>query len=197
MRRPLLIATGSLGALTAIMAITPPQLNQTGIINLQTQNPLPKSTINATQAINPSLADNSQSSSATKSNQPANKQKPTKQKATVGAPAAATTDPKTPSSPTVTPQTKTITGTFDGPLVDVNYGNVQVRIVVTDGIITSATALSAPTGKNQRYTDKALPTLQQQTLAIQSAAIQGVSGASYTSYGWQKSLQAALALAGL
>ena len=43
----------------------------------------------------------------------------------------------------------------------------------------------------------AVPILRQQTLAAQSDAIQGASGASYTSYGWFKSLQGALAKAGL
>jgi uncharacterized protein with FMN-binding domain len=42
-----------------------------------------------------------------------------------------------------------------------------------------------------------VPTLKQQTLAAQSANIKGVSGASYTSYGWFTSLQGALTQAGL
>jgi uncharacterized protein with FMN-binding domain len=43
----------------------------------------------------------------------------------------------------------------------------------------------------------AVPILKQQTLTAQSANIKGASGASYTSYGWFKSLQGALADAGL
>ena len=71
----------------------------------------------------------------------------------------------------------------------------EARIV--DGRITNATALVAPSGKNDRYTHMAVPILKTQTLAAQSANIQGASGASYTSYGWHKSLQGALAKAGL
>ena len=79
----------------------------------------------------------------------------------------------------------------------VNYGNVQVQITVVNGVITDAKAIKAPSGKNDRYTNMAVPILKQQTLAAQSANIKGASGASYTSYGWFKSLQGALADAGL
>jgi uncharacterized protein with FMN-binding domain len=79
----------------------------------------------------------------------------------------------------------------------VNYGNVQVQITVVNGRITDAVAVKAPSGRNDRYTNMAVPILKQQTLAAQSANIKGASGASYTSYGWAKSLQGALADAGL
>jgi uncharacterized protein with FMN-binding domain len=79
----------------------------------------------------------------------------------------------------------------------VNYGNVQVEITVSNGKITDARALQAPSGRNDRYTNYALPLLKQQTLAAQSTNIQGASGASYTTYGWRKSLQGAMAKAGL
>jgi uncharacterized protein with FMN-binding domain len=100
-------------------------------------------------------------------------------------------------TPVVAPASKGVTGTFVGPSVNANYGNVQVQITVKDGKITDATALQAPSGKNDRWTNMALPILKKQTLAAQSANIQGASGASYTSYGWYTSLQGALAKAGL
>jgi uncharacterized protein with FMN-binding domain len=87
-------------------------------------------------------------------------------------------------------------GTFTGPSINVNYGNVQVKITVVNGRITDAVAVKAPSGKNDRYTNMSVPVLKQQTLKAQSANIQGVSGASYTSYGWFTSLQGALADAG-
>ena len=95
------------------------------------------------------------------------------------------------------PTVNSVNGTFTGPVVDVSYGNVQVQITVTNGKITDAQALIAPTGKNNKYTKMSLPTLRQQTLAAQSTSIQGVSGASYTTYGWRKSLQGAMVKAGL
>jgi uncharacterized protein with FMN-binding domain len=132
-------------------------------------------------------------------------------KATAAATAAATqsatptpTATNTPAAPapaatntTAAPAGKSITGTFDGPSIFVNYGNVQVQLTVVNGKITDARALSAPNGRSQRWTDMAIPVLRQQTLAAQSDAIQGASGASYTSYGWYKSVQGALAKAGL
>ena len=108
----------------------------------------------------------------------------------------------TPAAPptqtaTPTPTTKSVSGTFTGPVVNVSYGNVQVQITVSNGKITDAQALVAPSGRNDRFTSYAVPILRKQTLAAQSDAIQGASGASYTSYGWYKSLQGALSKAGL
>jgi uncharacterized protein with FMN-binding domain len=98
-------------------------------------------------------------------------------------------------APTASPTA--INGTFTGPSVFVNYGNVQVKITVVNGRITDAVAVKAPSGRNDRWTNMAVPILKEQTLKAQSANIQGVSGASYTSYGWFTSLQGAIALAGL
>jgi uncharacterized protein with FMN-binding domain len=100
-------------------------------------------------------------------------------------------------TPTPTPTVKSTSGTFTGPVVNVSYGNVQVEITVVDGKITDAQALQAPSGRSDRYSKFALPILKKQTLAAQSTNIQGASGASYTTYGWRKSLQGAMAKAGL
>ena len=113
------------------------------------------------------------------------------------APAPVQTPIQTPATTPAAPVTNSINGTFTGPVVDVSYGNVQVQITVTNGKITDAQALIAPTGKNDKYTRKAMPILKQQTLAAQSTNIQGASGASYTTYGWRKSLQGAMVKAGL
>jgi uncharacterized protein with FMN-binding domain len=129
---------------------------------------------------------------ATKSAKPSTK---------VGATAAATTAPAATQAPAAnapaTTSAKNISGTFTGPSVFVNYGNVQVKITVANGRITDAVAVVAPSGRNDRWTNMAVPILKAQTLKAQSADIQGASGASYTSYGWFTSLQGAIALAGL
>jgi uncharacterized protein with FMN-binding domain len=90
-----------------------------------------------------------------------------------------------------------VNGTFTGSAVDVGYGTVQVKITVVNGEITDAQAVQAPNGRNDRWTNMAVPVLRQRTLEAQSADINGVSGASYTSYGWYTSLVAALKQAGL
>jgi uncharacterized protein with FMN-binding domain len=87
--------------------------------------------------------------------------------------------------------------TFTGDAVTMRYGIVQVKITVQGGKIVDAQAVQAPTGSNDRYTQKAVPVLREQTIAAQSANIQGVSGASFTAYGWYTSLASAIAKAGL
>jgi uncharacterized protein with FMN-binding domain len=106
--------------------------------------------------------------------------------------AAATTAPATQA-----PATTAVNGSFTGPAVFAKYGDVQVKITVVNGRITDAIAVKAPSGRNDRWTNMAVPILKEQTLKAQSADIQGASGASYTSYGWYTSLQGALAQAGL
>jgi uncharacterized protein with FMN-binding domain len=115
--------------------------------------------------------------------------------ASTSAAAPVATQSSTPTAVATTAAAKS--GTFTGPAVFVNYGTVQVQITVVNGKVTDAVAVQAPKGKNDRYTRMAVPILKQQTLAAQSANIMGASGASYTSFGWHKSLQGALADAGL
>ena len=90
-----------------------------------------------------------------------------------------------------------VNGSFTGSVANTRYGPVQVKIVVKNGKIVDAQAVQAPSGSNDRYTQKAVPVLRQQTIAAQSANVQGVSGASFTSYGWYESLASAIAQAGL
>ena len=86
---------------------------------------------------------------------------------------------------------------FTGPSVNVSYGMVKVEIKVTGGRITEVRALEAPDGRSSGFSDYAIPVLREQTLAAQSADIQGASGASFTSFGWKTSLAAALKSANL
>ena len=86
---------------------------------------------------------------------------------------------------------------FTGSSVNVSYGMVKVEIKVTGGRITEVRALEAPDGRSSGFSDYAIPVLREQTLAAQSADIQGASGASFTSFGWKTSLAAALKSANL
>lgn len=136
-----------------------------------------------------SSATNSNSSASVTASTPSPSSTPTK---TVE-PAPTKSAAPTPVEPT----TQGVNGDFTGTTVNVGYGNVQVRITVKNGKITDAQALQAPNGRNDRFTNYAVPILRQQTLAAQSSKIQGASGASYTSWGWYTSLQAALVKAGM
>ena len=211
MKRALLIAGGTLGGLGAVMAITPPQFSSTESLALgaPAQGSSTPAAQVATASATPTATDSpTPAATKTKASTKATKKATASKSATAAATASsnsnsgavATADPtptatKTTAAPA--PVSKGVTGTFTGPTVNVNYGNVQVQITVKDGKIVDATALQAPSGRNDRWTNMALPILKKQTLAAQSANIQGASGASYTSYGWYTSLQGALAKAGL
>jgi len=87
------------------------------------------------------------------------------------------------------------TRTVAGPAVNYNYGVLSVSVTVSGGKIAKVGIASIDDGGMQRsqYIDQqAIPILEQEALQAQSANIQGVSGASYTSAGFQQSLQAAL-----
>jgi uncharacterized protein with FMN-binding domain len=102
------------------------------------------------------------------------------------------------TAPTVAPiKPVGVNGSFTGSVANTRYGPVQVKIVVKNGKIVDAQAVQAPSGSNDRYTQKAVPRLREQTIAAQSANVQGVSGASFTSYGWYESLASAIAQAGI
>lgn len=89
--------------------------------------------------------------------------------------------------------------TIDGPTVENRYGPVQVEVVISGGRITDAKALQYPSDarRSQSINAQALPLLKQQVLEAQSANIDGVSGATYTSESYQQSLQSALDQAGI
>ena len=202
-----------MGGLGAVLAITPPQLTSSGSINIAggaamgstgtTSTAAASSTSTSTKAVATTAT-----TAATKSAMPvATKKATAKATATASATATATATATHSATPTAAATTAAATtaaaapaaknGTFTGPAVFVNYGTVQVKITVQNGKIVDAVAVQAPSGRNDRYTQMAVPILKQQTLAAQSANIKGASGASYTSYGWFKSLQGALADAGL
>ena len=194
MKRALLIAGGTVGGLGAVLAITPPQLSS-GDLNIAGGTALGSVSTSASASSSTKAV---ATQTATKSSKPVATKKATAA-ATASASASSTATPAADVPATQAPATSpaAINGTFTGPSVFVNYGNVQVQITVVNGRITDAVAVKAPKGKNDRYTNMAVPILKQQTLAAQSANIKGASGASYTSYGWFKSLQGAMADAGL
>ncbi|MFI9820238.1 FMN-binding protein [Streptomyces sp. NPDC052013] len=84
-------------------------------------------------------------------------------------------------------------GTVTGDAAQTQYGAVQVRLTVSGGKITKAEAVQAPKGgQSDQITSNAVPKLNQAAVAAQSADIDAVSGATYTSTGYKKSLQSAL-----
>jgi len=205
-KRFFLIAGGTVGGLGAVLSITPPQFGSTGGLSLGTGTSLSGGT-SSLASDSSSLASGSASSSssatAAATPTPAATKKATatkKKTATKKTTASTTTTTKVAATPTpAVPKPTGVSGTFTGASANTVYGPVQVQITVSNGKITNAVALVYPLGsiRDQQINQQAIPYLIQETLAAQSANIQGVGGASYTSQGWVDSLQSALSKAGL
>lgn len=102
---------------------------------------------------------------------------------TAGAPASAA--PATTSAATAT--------TITGSTVSTRYGDVAVEVTVASGKITAVEAVSLPSGgRSGQISAYAGPVLASEALTAQSASIDIVSGATYTSQAYAQSLQSAL-----
>ena len=86
------------------------------------------------------------------------------------------------------------TGTYTGPVVETRYGPVQVAVAEEGGKVVDVKALQMPTehARSQEISEQVAPMLRSETLQAQSAEINVVSGATFTSEGFASSLQAAL-----
>jgi uncharacterized protein with FMN-binding domain len=91
--------------------------------------------------------------------------------------------------------TKTVTS----DVASNQYGNVQLKVTVSNGKVAKIEALQVP--QNDRRSAEinayAEPALQASALQAQSANIDTVSGATYTSDSYKAALQSALDKAGL
>jgi uncharacterized protein with FMN-binding domain len=105
----------------------------------------------------------------------------------------------TPSVSTVTPgivSTSPGTGdvTVNGASAGTRYGPVQVRVTIKGQRLTAVTAVVYPSegGRDREISSFSLPQLEQEAIAAQSSRIDTVSGATFTSDGYRRSLQSAL-----
>jgi uncharacterized protein with FMN-binding domain len=168
MKRVILSVTGTVLGLVALLSF-----KSSG--QVKANGPLPSAGLPGTSATTPSS--NSSSTST-------------------GAPP----DPSSPSSSTSTSSAANPTSaSYTGTAEQTRYGIVQVKVTVSSKKITNVSfvQLTAFDGRSQQINSDAAPILLQQTLQAQSANIQGVSGASYTSEGYVQSLQSALDQAGI
>jgi uncharacterized protein with FMN-binding domain len=109
--------------------------------------------------------------------------------------ASATHGAAAPPASTATPTASTSGAkTATGDAIDTRYGAAQVRVTVSGGKITAVEALQLQgvDPKSVRISSSAEPLLRQSALTKQSAAIDMVSGATYTSESYAASLQSAL-----
>jgi uncharacterized protein with FMN-binding domain len=113
-------------------------------------------------------------------------------------PTTGTTATATPAPTTAAAGGSTASTKVDGPVVDTRYGPVQVEVVVANGKISDVVALQLPTGRRSgQISQYSAPILHDEAVQAQSANIDFVSGATYTSDAYTQSLQAAIDQAGI
>ena len=101
---------------------------------------------------------------------------------------------------TTTTAAPSVARSATGTATNYSYGILAVKVTVSGSTITNVSIASINDGGNPRseYIDQqSIPQLEQQALSAQSANIQGVSGASFTTAGFEQSLQSALSKLGL
>jgi uncharacterized protein with FMN-binding domain len=118
-----------------------------------------------------------------------------------GSPVASTVAPSTASTSSAPAATTpaAVSGTFDGAAVNTRYGSYQAEITVAAGKITDVAMLKSGSsdGTSRQISGYALPQLISAVLQQQKANVGYVSGASYTSQGFEGAVQSAMQKAGI
>ncbi|MFF7842989.1 FMN-binding protein [Streptomyces ossamyceticus] len=196
-RNALLAAVGTVSGIVLLIALKP-----TTDPSSARAEPVITSDTAASPA--PSASSRSAAESSASSKTPERKRTPPSSTASAqpsdpasAAPAPANTGnaPPAPNTTSAAPTTRTVTGAT----AQSKYGPVQVRITLVGSRITGAAAVRSPdeTPRSNDINSTAIPKLNQETLRAQSADIDTVSGATYTSEGYRQSLQSALDRAGV
>ncbi|MFL6240164.1 MAG: FMN-binding protein [Actinomycetes bacterium] len=107
--------------------------------------------------------------------------------------------PKAKPSATATKKASATKRQVTGDTADTNYGPVQVQVTLTGSHIDDVTAIQLPqqSQRDIQIDNYAVPQLRQEAIDAQSANINSVSGATFTSDGYVRSLQSALDKAGV
>lgn len=220
MKRTVLITTGTLGGLGAVLAVTPPQFTQSASVDvgtstsglsqqtqapMQTQTPTPTSTPKTKKSPSPST-----STPAAHTTQATPRSTTQAQAQTVTPTPTQTPTPTPTPTKTQAPQTTSgSSGTFTGGTYDASrYGRVSVTITVKNGEITQSSGTQSPSSWSQNV----IPTLDSwipsgkitisQIMSYSASELPCAIGnscrsrASYTATAYWSSLQSALKKAG-
>ncbi len=180
----ILIATGTIGGMGAVFAITPPQFGSNASGVDQSSSPAATQTPEATVTPTPA---------------------PSKAGATA-APSPSAVAPMPTQTPAKAPTTGSVTVTGDSFAASErgrNWGNVKVKVTFKDGAITSITGMQSPISRGQWAFDQLDPYVAGQKITIEqikskdSSALPYVSGVSYTAIAYWDSLKSAINKAGL
>ena len=175
-RKTALLVTGTVAGVVGVVSYNPPQLDA-AIKPTQTTPPTASAaTSTSAPATKAPASQKAKKSTSSQSSSAAAATQSTKKKATAA---------PTPAPVESAPQSSGISGTFAGNTSQTRWGPVQVQITVSNGKITDVKTLQYPNGdrRSLSISNQVIPWLQEETLQIQSANIQGISGATYTSRG--------------
>jgi len=119
---------------------------------------------------------------------------PTVKTATATTAAAPPASTKTTTSSSTTSKSAGTSGSATGDAIATQYGNAQVKVTVQNGKITKVEALQLQGNDPRSYqiSTSAEPILQEEVLTKQTADVDSVSGATFTSASYTQSLQSAL-----
>ena len=181
LRKIAILATGTVGGVVAVVAYHPPTLH-------------PVNAVGVAPAASTTTAGTSGTTTPAKTGTTGKTGTPSK----TGSAGTTSTTGKT-GTAAAAPAAGGKSGVFAGNTANTQWGPVQVQITVTNGKITQVSALQYPNGdqRSKSIAQQSIPYLIKQTLATQTANVAGVSGASYTSDGWRRSLASAILKAGI
>ncbi len=99
-----------------------------------------------------------------------------------------------PSTAPVATQSRYKDGTYTGSIADAYYGPVEVQATIKNGALSNVSFLLFPNGhQTSTYiNEQVMPMLTQEAISAQSANVNGISGATFTSQAFQQSLASAL-----
>jgi uncharacterized protein with FMN-binding domain len=85
-------------------------------------------------------------------------------------------------------------GSYTGKRYDAFWGKVQLRVVVSNGQITTVQVLDYPHARqaSQEINHDALPALEREVIQAQSVKVHAVTGATATTVAYLESLRSAL-----
>jgi uncharacterized protein with FMN-binding domain len=97
-------------------------------------------------------------------------------------------------TPTPVPTNKPANGSFTGAVIPTQFGDIQVRVVISAGRVTDVSALQMPTdrARSAEITQYVTPVLHDEVIQAQSAHIDVISGATFTSEAYAESVNDAL-----
>jgi len=119
---------------------------------------------------------------------------PTSGSESSGAQSSATTTPTTATPATTAPSADTTSRSATGQDVQYRYGEIELKVTEKGSRITDIQVVAdqASDPRSEEINSQAIPLLQEQAMSVQSANVDGVSGATFTSEAYAQALQSAL-----